>query len=170
VDEEKRAYGCVFCVTGKERAAAHYIEHAFADVRVIVPRQIKLRTIAGKMYTEEAILFPGYIFIDAPASMETTPSFLNEAILSVLSSEAGNWQLYGDDAKVVNWLFSYEGLISFSKAYREGERIRIISGPLKDLEGQILRVDKRNKSGQVVVKLCNREIKTWLRFEIVDTI
>jgi transcription antitermination factor NusG len=72
------------------------------------------------------------------------------------------------DERFARWVFSLNGLISLSKAYREGDRVKVISGPLKDLEGNILRVDKRNQSGQVAIMFNNRMVKTWLGFELVE--
>jgi len=164
-----RAYGCVFCVTGKESIAARHIERACDNVRVIVGRQLKLKTIHGQSRTEEKALYPGYVFFEAPAHNEIVQRFpKDENILSILKSEEGDWQLYGNDARFVEWLFSYDGLIPFSKAYKEGDWIRIIEGPLLDLQGKIVRFDKRHKSAQVAMTFCNRVIKTWLHFDIVD--
>lgn len=42
-----------------------------------------------------------------------------------------------------------------------------MSGPLKDMEGKIRRVDRRGMSGQVVLSFCGKEIPVWLGFEMV---
>lgn len=169
-DEVKWSYGCVFCVTGKEAFTAQRIEQTCGDVRTVVARQLKIKSDHGKKRTEEVILFPGYVFFHTPAGSEIISMFPKDNIYTVLKSESGDWQLYGEDALLVKWLFSYGGLISFSKAYQEGDRIKIISGPLKDLEGQILRIDRRNQSGKVAIPFCNRVINAWLGFEMVKQI
>ena len=74
------------------------------------------------------------------------------------------------DEQFVRWLFRYDGLLSLSQAYRDGDRILIISGPMKDVEGRIRRVDKRGCSGQVLLSFNGREIPTWLSFELIDRI
>ena len=53
------------------------------------------------------------------------------------------------------------------EAHKIGEKIVIVEGPLKDLEGQITRIDKRNRSGQVTVQFAGRQQKIWLGFDIV---
>lgn len=168
IDEINWAYGCVFCATGKEADIAKRIEQMCANIRTVVARQLKKKSNQGEKHIEEAILFPGYIFFEAPTGLETVSMFPKENIFSVLKSESGDWQLYGDDARFVHWLFSYDGLIPFSKAYKEGDRIRIVSGPLKDFEGQILCTDKRNQSRKVAIRFCNREVTTWLGFKIIE--
>ena len=164
----KRAYGCVFCVTGKEQVVAQHMEQTGDDIRAIVARQSKRKTVQGKTNVEEAVLFPGYVFFDAPEDTEITQKFSNRNVLSILTSETGDWRLYGGDAEVVQWLFSYNGLLTLSEAYQEGDRIRIIAGPLKGLEGQIIRIVKRDRSAQVAIPFCNRVSKVWLGFEIVE--
>jgi hypothetical protein len=76
--------------------------------------------------------------------------------------DSGIWQLQGEDERFVRWLFQYDGLLGFSKAYKEGDRIRIISGPLKDMEGKIRRVDKRGMSGQVILSFYGKDVPVWL--------
>lgn len=169
-DDTQRAYGCAFCVTGKEWMAARHIERISEDIRVMVPRQAKRKTMQGKTHTEEAVLFPGYIFFNACESANIVPKFLQGNLISILRSDTGDWRLYGNDAKIAQWLFSYGGVVPFSKACQEGDRIRIVSGPLKDLEGLILRVVKRDRCAQVAVTFCNRIVKVWLGFEIVEKI
>ena len=53
---------------------------------------------------------------------------------------------------------------------KEGDQIRIISSPLKDMEGKIKRVDKRGMSGQVILSFYGKDIPVWLGFELVRTI
>jgi len=171
LDIVERAYGCAFCYTGREQAAAQHIERICDNTRAIVAQQVKVRTIKKETFTETKVLYPGYVFFEAPVHEK---SFLRihkeENVISILKSEKGEWQLYGNDAKLVQWLFSYGGLISFSQAYQEGDRIKIISGPLKDMEHNIIRVDKRLKGAQVLMTFCGREIPTWLRYELVEKI
>lgn len=168
-DENRRAYGCIFCVTGKELAVVRLIERVCEDVRAIAARQLKRMTVHGESHLEDKILYPGYVFFEAPVHAETLERFPRDAnILSVLKSGNDDWQLYGEDAKLVEWLFSYEGLLPISKAYKEGDWVQITSGPLMDLAGQIVRFDKHHKSAQVAITFCNRPVAFWLNFEFVD--
>jgi len=167
--ENKRAYGCVFCLTGREEAAKEHIERVSTNARAIIAKKVEQRkkNEAGDPPTE--IMYPGYVFFEAPTN-ETIflRSSKNESIISILTSEKGDWRLYGHDAQFVGWLFAHDGLISFSQAYQEGDRIQIISGILKEVEKSIIRVDKRRQGALVRMTLFGREIETWLRYELVD--
>jgi transcription antitermination factor NusG len=170
-NDVERAYGCIFCVTGKEMAVAQHLEHVCEDVSAIVARQLKRKTVHGKTHVEENALYPGYIFFEASVHEEGIPGFQkNENIFSVLRSGKNDWRLYGNDAKFAEWLFSYDGLIPFSKAVNEGDRVRIVSGPLFDMQGLVVKFNKRHKSAQIALTLCNRVIKTWLQYEILDKV
>lgn len=164
------AYGCLFCITGKEQGVAEQIQVTCPNVRATTMRQMKYRTCKKVKTREEAILLPSYVFFEAPSSMEPSIEFPMQNVIRVLSMDSGIWQLQGEDERFVRWLFQYDGLLGFSKAYKEGDRIRIISGPLKDMEGKIRRVDKRGMSGQVILSFYGKDVPVWLGFELVRTI
>lgn len=164
------SYGCIFCKTGKERSVAEQIQNTCAGVRAVTMRQIKYRTFQKVKTREEAILLPGYVFFEAPASIAPFAEFPKQNIIRILFTDSGVWQLRGEDERFVKWLFRYDGLLGLSQAYKEGERIRIISGPLKDMEGNIRRVDKRGMSGQVILNFYGKVVPVWLGFELISPI
>lgn len=163
-------YGCVFCTTGKETVVARLIERAGRDwgVHAVAARQEKHKSENGKKSKIIAVVLKSYVFFRAPADMPDIAWMPREDIIKVLTYEDGDWRLMGEDGRFAEWLFSYDGLLSFSTAYKEGERIRIISGPLKDMEGQIRRIDKRGRSGQVAIEFNHKVTQVWLGFDLVN--
>ena len=161
------SYGCLFCMTGKEQSVAEQIQAVCPNVRATTMRQLKHRTCKKVKTKEAAILLPSYVFFEAPSSMEPSVEFPTQNIIRILFLDKGIWQLRGEDERFVKWLFRYDGLLGFSQAYKEGDQIRIVSGPLKDMEGKIRRVDKRGMSGQVVLSFYGKEIPVWLGFEMI---
>lgn len=170
VQQEDAAYGCIFCITGKEQIVADQIQLACPEVCAVTMRQLKYRTHKKVKTREEAIVFPGYVFFRAPSYVEPIHRFPRKNIIRVLTLDDGRWQLTGEDKSFVRWLFQYNGLLGFSQAYKENDRIRIVSGPLKDMEGKIKRVDKRGCSGQVILSFHDKEVPVWLGFEIIKHI
>lgn len=165
--DDSKSYGCVFCLTGKEEMVAHNIELVCPDVRATPIWQVKRKTNKGNTTLERKILFPGYVFIEASPLSNFASLMPRLCVLYLLSRPETGWRLTGNDEKFARWIMSQDGVIQFSKAYEEGERIKILSGPLKDLEGYITRVDKRNQNGQVTLTFDNRTIKAWLGFDLV---
>lgn len=168
MESARKAYGCAFCATGREEAAARFIEKDCPGVRATAVRQVKRRSVNGSTSLITQVAFPGYVFLEAEPGNEYIFRIRGDSAARLLTSRDHNWRLYGPDERFARWIFSLNGLISLSKAYREGDRVKVVSGPLKDLEGSILRVDKRNQSGQVALMFHNRLVKAWLGFEFVE--
>ena len=162
------AYGCVFCITGKENIVAECIEKTCPGVRATAARQMKHKSVNGKKSRQEAVIMPGYVFFEAESSFEPKLEFPSENIIRVLTTEKNQWRLIGGDRQFVDWLLSYNGLLDFSTAYKEGEHVHILSGPLKDMEGHITKVDKRGRSGQVELTFNGHSMKVWLGFDLID--
>lgn len=167
---QEMEYGCLFCVSGKENQVAERICAECPNVRAVAMRVEKYKSDHGRKSRVETVVLPGYVFFHAPTQTEPRRCFPADHLIRVLTSDEGEWRLRGEDARFAGWIFRYDGLLSFSRAHREGERIRITGGPLKDMEGQIVRVDKRGRSGQVRLSFNGREIRVWLGFELVDAV
>lgn len=166
--ERAKDYGCVFCVTGKEELVARSIVRVCPGLRVTAAYQEKFKSVKGVKSVVKALMLPGYVFFEADTDEEFLSRFPRIGIIRVLTNDEKDWRLKGDDYEFARWLFSNDGLLGFSTAYREGDQIRFLSGPLKDMEGMICRVDKRGHSGQVAVKFDGREVKLWLGFNLVE--
>lgn len=172
--DDAMAYGCLFCRTNKERVTAITINEAFPEVRSITASKEKHKIINGMKTGVREVFLPGYVFFEAPREMNVLASLgsrsTSDNINRVLHDSEGNWQLMGDDERFALWLFHYDGMLGFSSAYCEGGRIRIASGPLKDMEGHIIRVNKRAQRAEISFEFIHRTIDTWLSFELFDPI
>lgn len=166
--EKNSAYGCLFCITGREQAVADHIQRSYPGVRTLVARQEKHKTEHGRKSRVQVIALPSYVFFEAPQEMFVTRLFRGSDVIRVLTGDENDWRLQGTDEQFADWLFSYNGLLGFSQACKEGDRIRILSGPLKDLEGHIKRIDKRGRSGQVSLNFSGRNTLVWLGFELLE--
>ena len=161
-----KEYLCFFCATGQEWNAAHQIEQAYPGVRAFPVQQVKRKTHKGKTELVKQIIFPGYVFAQAEGGFRFSGFSRIRGVLKLLHEETDGL-LHGRDREFAEWIFGLEGVIGFSKAYKENDRIRILSGPLKDLEGRILKVDKRNGSAQVALEFGRQVIKSWLAYDLV---
>ena len=167
-DSSAKSYGCIYCMTGKEDTAAKNIENSCPGIRATPVRQVKRRTVCGDTSLAVQIAFPGYVFVEVDPAQEFFFHLPKGNWMTLLSMPSSGWKLFGDDERFARWLFSMDGLITLSEAYLEGDRVKIVSGPLKDLEGCIQRIDKRNRNGQIRLTLRNRAIQVWLGFEFVE--
>lgn len=165
--EQQRAYECIFCLTGREQAVAERIQYACSEVRATAAMQEKYKSDNGKKSKVQTVMLPGYVFFEAPDDVNAITHFPRTDVLRILMGNDQDWRLTGNDYEFAKWLFSYEGGIRFSTAYREGDRIRILSGSLKDIEGMISRIDKRGRSGQITVRFNQRDVTLWLGFDLI---
>lgn len=162
------SYGCIFCRTGNEKILTQKIEAENPQIVVLMAEKLRRRRMAQRYIEERVPLFPGYLFFCAQNSDEVLPLMRSADIYRVLRNSDGTWQLQGEDKTFARRLFAQNGVIGLSKAYFEGEKIRIIEGVLKEYEGRILRVNKRAQTVQISMDLCGQEVTTWLGFERVD--
>jgi hypothetical protein len=94
--------------------------------------------------------------------------FKNLATLKLLRSHEGEWPLRGADKNFAQLVFKNNGTLGVSKARRIGDKVHMHSGPLKDMEGKIIRIDKHSRNGQVEFNFDNLVWKVWLAFEYMD--
>ena len=110
----------------------------------------------------------GYVLLETPGNAVLHEAHKQVDSITILTDTDGDWRLYGKDGEYARWAFSYHGLIGLSSAYRVGEQIHIVDGPLKDLEGKISHIDRCNHGGQVTLQVWGKVLKVWLGFEIIE--
>lgn len=167
VEQPGYPVGCIFCKTGSEEAAVRLLNTTPRMVQAFVPKKVEHRSEKGVKSTVEKVLFPGYVFFQAEESWTPTLAMYHAEYILRLLRKDGSWQLKGEDEALVRWLLKHDGLLDVSKAYQEGTRVVIKSGPLKELEGIITKVDKHNRNGMVTMDLFGRKTSVWLAFDLV---
>lgn len=162
-------YGCVFCRTGQERLVAQGLAAKYQKLETLVVLQIKHKSLQGVKSTQEHILLPGYVFFQV---LGEAPSFFDirsiQGVIGLLRDFSGEWRLADQDRRFARWAFAHGGVIGLSKAYTVGDKVRILSGPLKDYEGSIVKIDRRSRNGQIKIRFDGRVWKVWLAFELVE--
>lgn len=163
------AYACIYCRTGGEEQLARDLQISCPDVTAMNPTKLRYRRVNGKPVSEKAALFPGYIFLRLPGDYPTHRLKLSGLLYKILRDSDNDWRLSGADRAFAEKLFATGGVLGFSKAYYEGDRIRIVEGPLKELEGNIIRVNHRKRTAQVQLNIQGMDMSVWLGFELIET-
>lgn len=161
-------FGCVFCQTGHEDAAMRYMVESENVFKAFVAKKSEHRSRNGIKSVVEKIIFPGYVFFIANQEWAPKPDYKGKNYIIRLLTIENSWHLKGTDEEFVRWLWERDGLLGLSKAYKEGDRVMIQQGPLKDLEGYITKVDRHNRNGQVKIELFGKKIVVWLAFEMLE--
>jgi transcriptional antiterminator NusG len=147
-----------------ERKAALLVRDALS-IETIAPVKVK-REWRGKRWEQMNLaLLPGYIFAYAQAGFDILQVRRLPHIQTVLRYSDGTVPLMGRDRAFAAWIAEHKGVVGLSAVVREGDRVRVISGPLKDMEGYITVVDKRKQIAKVVVVICGAPKHFWLSFD-----
>ena len=134
--EKQICYGCLFCRVGSEQKVANNLNERNPNIEAITP--MKLRYCRKQQTDEQVILFPGYIFIKTDSDCNLFQTIKHRYVYRGLCDSEHNWYLHGSDAAMAQKLFETNGVIDYSRAYYENERIRIVDGFLKDYEGDAI--------------------------------
>ncbi len=124
----------------------------------------------GKNLTELAPVFPGYIFLRA----EGVPKELfwtlrsTEGFFRFLPQNSDPAPLEGTDLAIVKHFMSFGPVAEKSRvSFDSDDHIQILDGPLKGLEGRIVKVDKRKGRAKVKLDMYNEPFLIDLSFEII---
>jgi transcriptional antiterminator NusG len=131
---------------------------------VIVPTEKKIKIKGGKRVEEEEKIYPGYILVDMIVTddswyvVRNTPrvtGFVGSGVYPVPI-----------DKKEIDELFSRMDSTGPKHAIdlSEGDNIKIIDGPFKDLEGKVSAVDEERGKVKVLVAMFGRETPVELDF------
>ena len=116
-------------------------------------RSLRIRK-RGECIETLAPIFPGYLFVEA---QEISPELLLRVrripgFFRFLQNNENIVPLSQDDVQLISHFLSFGQVVEKSVVYFDaGKRIRVVSGPLKELEGKIIKVDRRK--GRAKVKL-----------------
>lgn len=124
--------------------------------------------VHGQAKDESYYLLPGYVFLFANERLYVSDLQRVDGVIRVLSGMDGAHELYGDDERFARWLLENDGVIGISKAIREGERIRVVEGPMADYGGTIIKVNKQRRRALVAFQFDGVAWSSWVDFDWVE--
>ena len=161
----------IFVETGEEDTVQKCIEQYLSEenIKTLVPRRILIERKGGKTYEKVRHLIPGYVL--AYAHMNTHLYYQLKSIprvYSVLKSEYDPVPIRQCEMELLLTLTREGETIGFSEIYKEGDKIQVIKGPLKGLEGIIEKCDRRKKRVKVVLEFLGELRKVDLGAYMVE--
>jgi transcriptional antiterminator NusG len=153
-------------ISGKENTIEKFISKLGTDsLKPFLPRK-KLK-IRKSGITKDIIkpLYPGYIFIIGIWNLNEAKKIVKlPGAVKFIGGLYSPGTLKNDEKEIINKIIK-DGVAEYSKVVKEGTKIKIISGPLKELEGVIQSVDRRKQKAIVSLPLLNSIVKVTLGFE-----
>jgi transcription termination/antitermination protein NusG len=157
-------------IVGKEQKSVELLSKInLTSLKPFLPKK-KIKIKKNKI-TKDVILplYPGYIFILGDWDFTDAKNILLvPGVIKFVGGVKNPGRLL-DEEKTLILKLTKDGVINYSKVVNDGSRIKIISGPLKDMEGTIESVDRRKQRAVVRLTLLNRLIKVSLGFEIIES-
>jgi len=137
-------------------------------------RRVNIRR-RGVVLPSTAPVFPGYVFVEAEAGDVLAHQWLfrrTEGFFRFLKSNRDIKPLAGRDLELVMHFIKRAGPVAGISRVRfdEDSRIAVMEGPLKGLEGRIVKVDKRKKRAKVMLSLYDDSFAIDLGFEVMESL
>ena len=127
----------------------------------------RLKKYKSEWRRERRPLYPGYVFM-----VTRDPEALDKALIKVpgrhrlLKADDIILTVSEEEKEFLKRLGGSENLVDISTGYKEGDRIKILSGPMVGLEGDIVHVDRHKRLVTINVSLFGRTVKTTLGLEL----
>lgn len=161
---------CLFCETGKEKRVVDAI-HEKQMGRAIFAQRVKIIWKDHKYNEETYPLLPGYVFVYVGKEDILSASYQEiPHVIRVLTYENGMDKLRGRDLEFAEWLWQLDGKIGVMKAMKVGKRIEIIDTLFKELNGSIIKMNRRQKSIRVSLNTEGTPMQILLSYEVVESI
>jgi transcriptional antiterminator NusG len=146
-----------------------------ADGKLFVPTRMLTIRRMGKNVKQFAPVFPGYVFVeseDIRADLDTywvlrkTPGFIR-----FLNDNTAPTPLNERERHLLRHFMSFGEYADTSKVtFDENDRIVVLEGPLKGLEGKIVKVNRRKGRAKVSLDMCKTGFLIDLGFEAVERV
>ena len=130
--------------------------------RVIVPEQKEIEYKNGVKKEKVKKMFPGYVLVEMVMSDEAW---------YIVRNTQGVTGFIGSSPQEVDRILNSMGMsrVDVSKDLKEGSKVKIISGPFKDMIAKIDSVDLKEQKLNVLVDLFGQETSVEVDMQEVET-
>jgi len=141
------------------------------EVSFVYPRRTMEQRKGGRRITAEVALFPGYVFLQAESlsdglydRIKALPGFY-----SFLRQGDEIGEMRGRDLDLLSHFLKFGEVTPKSTVtFDENQRIRVLSGPMEGMEGQIIHVDRRKRRAKIQLDFDHGTFTVTLGFELMD--
>ena len=160
---------CLFCLPGTEITLATELNNNYDYLLALPILKMSHRSRNGYKFDVQEPLIPGYIFIYMLEEYDIFHVRTSRFHYRVLNKDTNKGILDGQDLVYANQILGINGSISVSEAIKVNGRVKIVNGPLKQLEGKIIEYSKRSRNCLIEIDFMSRTIRTWLPFDWIDS-
>ncbi len=168
-------YFVIQVVTGKEDNFLKFLKRSSPEIyenTYWLRKELTLRK-EGKLRKKVSSIFPGYLFYETDFPGYTEISVLRKipGFCRFLQSNQDIRPIPVEERRLIFKLLSGGEVAGESTVIFDiNDRIKVIDGPMKDLEGEIIKVDKRKKRAKIKLNLYENSFYIDFAFRILERI
>lgn len=140
---------CIFCKSGSEDMVAEKIAALCPSLEAIIPVRTFQEKRKGIWMSTSQHLIPGYIFLYDRENTKLHKVGQLLDVYKILDYETGVRALNGIDYQYAMWIYRHCGNMETSRVVMEGSRVIVLDGPLADVTGTIVRIDRHKRRAWV---------------------
>lgn len=159
---------CLYVLYGLEVLIANKFNQKFPDLLSLPILKYQHKSVNGVKTVIQKPMLSNYVFLYLPKDMNVYDLKIDGSTFKILNPKNDDGKLVGYDLKYALRMLQAGGIVDMSKAIKENDRVKIVSGPLKEVEAKIIKMDPRNRNAKVVVDFMGRSTEIWLPFEYMD--
>ena len=156
--------------TGKEQETIDLCYKYIPDssYELINPRMERLRQYGGRWHKEQAVMFPGYIFISTEDIIAfQTNSRQVPRVLKVLGDDMEPIPLQREEEEMLRRLVNDEYVLELSTGIKNGDTLSIKSGSLIGMEALIKKINRHKRQATIQVPMFGRTVETVVGLEVL---
>ena len=169
------SYYAIQVLTGGESDYTRRASPLLARGRLLAPKRVLAIRKGGRKGMEESPVFPGYVFVEIDDLLASLPDYWSlrraRGFVRFLRDTASPTPLAEKDLALLRHFMSFGERADTSKVtFDENDRIVVLEGPLKGLEGSIVKVDRRKGRAKVALDICETGFLIDLGFEAAEKV
>ena len=125
----------------------------------------------GEWHTRKGVLFPGYVFV-ITEQIHLLCEKLRDVIgmTKLIGTGKEIVALTEEEVRLLRRLGNGNQLVKMSSGFIVNDRVKILEGPLKGMEGAIRRIDRHKRKAYLALEMFGRKLEMQVGLEIVDKI
>ena len=159
---------CLFCNTVKCDGIAKTLRSRYL-VTALTPKIVQRKWVRGECFDVTHDYLPGYVFVYADEPIDGIVQLARgeDYVLRLLGEKDELFQLRGADYAFAEMLYRCGGVINTIRVYREGDRVKLAKGEWGNVEGEIIKTDRR---GRALVRYTfdKTTYNVWVGYEIIE--
>ncbi len=159
---------CLFCLTGYEDEIVRLINAEQLGM-ALFPTKVKRFKSKGQWEEISKPLFPGYVFVYSQEPYPASTFYRFKQVIKPLRySDDMEGYLKGNDRGFAQWIWEQQGRLEALKAIRVGDRVEIVDGVFRKLNGKVLALDKRKQVAKIELDVVGGIKQVWMSFVYLE--